>query len=137
MYRKILVPVDLTHARELVRALEVAADLSRHYGAPIVYVAVTAETPTPVAHNPTEFARKLEEFGKAQAQAHAITAETRAYTSTDPAIDVDSILRRAVSENGADLVVMQSHVPNVTDYLWGSHGGSMASHADVSVLVVR
>jgi len=42
-----------------------------------------------------------------------------------------------VEEAGADLVVMASHVPNVTDYIWPSHGGWVAEHSDASVFVVR
>jgi nucleotide-binding universal stress UspA family protein len=54
-------------------------------------------------------------------------------------IDVDKVLlSTAVVESGAvDLVVMQSHVPGISDYLWGSHGGHLAAHADISVFVVR
>ena len=38
---------------------------------------------------------------------------------------------------GADLVVMQSHVPRLTDYVWPSNGGTIASHSKASVFVVR
>ena len=37
----------------------------------------------------------------------------------------------------ADLVVMASHIPNVADHFWPSNGGSIASRADVSVMLVR
>ena len=137
MYKKILVPVDLTHADRLEKALQTAADLSKLYRAPVCYVGVTPETPSPVAHNPTEFAQKLEAFGQAQAGKHAITATTKSYSATDPAIDINKTLRKAVEEAGADLVVMASHVPNVTDYIWPSHGGWVAEHSDASVFVVR
>ena len=43
----------------------------------------------------------------------------------------------AVHETGADLVVMASHIPGIADAIWPSHGGRLASHADVSVFVVR
>ncbi len=137
MYKKILVPVDLTHADQLEKALQTAADLSRHYGAPICYVGVTPEAPSPVARNPTEFAQKLEAFGQAQAARHGLTATTKSYSATDPAIDINKTLVTAVKESGADLVVMASHVPNVTDYIWPSHGGWVAEHSEASVFVVR
>ena len=57
--------------------------------------------------------------------------------SHDPAIDLDDTLMKAQHETGADLVVMQSHVPNITDYVWPSNGGTMATHSDASVFVVR
>ncbi len=137
MYKKILVPVDLTHADRLEKALQTAADLSIHYGAPICYVGVTPEAPSPVARNPAEFAQKLEAFGQAQAARHGVTATTKSYSATDPAIDINKTLRKAVEEAGADLVVMASHVPNVTDYIWPSHGGWVAEHSEASVFVVR
>jgi nucleotide-binding universal stress UspA family protein len=137
MYRKIAVPVDLFHADQITKALDVAADLATHYGASLHFIGVTAETPTAVAHNPQEFAQKLEAFGKEQAERHGIEVTTAAHASTDPAIDVDKVLLGAVAESGADLVVMQSHVPGISDYLWGSHGGHLAAHAEISVFVVR
>ena len=45
--------------------------------------------------------------------------------------------REAAEELGADLVVMATHVPNLTDYIWASHGGHLASHAKASVFLVR
>ncbi len=137
MYKQILVPVDLTHVDRLGKALQTAADLSRHYDAPVCYVGVTPETPSPVAHNPKEFGQKLEAFGQKQAADHGIKATTLSYSSTDPAIDINKTLKKAVAESGADLVVMASHVPNVTDYIWPSHGGWVAEHSDASVFVVR
>lgn len=137
MYQKIAVPVDLAHVDRLPRALQTAADLSRHYDAPVTFVSVTAETPTAVAHSPGEFEAKLAAFAQEQSQKHAISADARSYTSTDPAIDTDRILRRAIDELGADLVVMASHVPGVADYLWAGHGATIAAHSTASVFLVR
>lgn len=137
MYKQILVPVDLTHVERLPKALQTAADLAKHYDAPVRYVGVTPETPSPVAHNPAEYAKKLEAFGKEQADKHGISVSTKSYPSTDPAIDINKTLLQAVADAGADLVVMASHIPNVTDYLWPSHGGSVATHSEASVFIVR
>ncbi|MCC5986848.1 MAG: universal stress protein [Pararhodobacter sp.] len=137
MYRKIAVPVDLFHADQITRALDVAADLAGHYGASLHFIGVTAETPTAVAHNPAEFAQKLEAFAAEQGKRHGVAVSGTARTSTDPAVDVDKVLLRAIADCGADLVVMASHVPGISDYLWGSHGGHIAAHAEISVFVVR
>lgn len=137
MFSKIMVPVDLNHVSRLTRALKVAADLSRHYEAEACYVAVTGSTPGPLAHNPQEFAAKLEEFAKGEAAAHGHKATSHSIVSHDPAVDLDRSLFKAREEIGADLVVMASHVPGIADYLFPSHGGSMARHAGVSVMIVR
>lgn len=137
MFTQIMVPVDLAHADRIGKALTAAAELARLWRIPVCYVGVTAETPGPVAHNPREFAEKLEAFGRAQADSHGQRTSTKAYASHDPAADIDQTLKRAVEETGADLVVMASHEPGVADYLFSSHGAALAAHSHASVFVVR
>lgn len=137
MFSKIMVPVDLVHIDHLGRSLEVAADLARLYGAPVCFVGVTAEAPTSVAHNLTEFEEKIRQFAASQAADRGIEAVGRGFPSTDPSIDINRILVDAANEVGADLIVMQSHIPNIADHLWPSHGSYVASHAKTSVMVIR
>ncbi len=137
MYKRIMVPVDLAHVARLDRALQVAADLARHYDAEVCYVAVTAPTPGPMAHNPQEFAVKLEAFARGEAEKRGIRAASHSMISHDPAVDLDDTLLKARKETGADLVVMASHVPGIGDWLVPNHGGHMAQHAGVSVMIVR
>lgn len=137
MFKRIMVPVDLAHAERLEKALGVAEDLAQHYGASVVYVGVAAATPSSVAHSPEEFAAKLTTFAEVRAAQTGVTAEAHAMTSHDPSTDLDPTLLKAVGETGADLVVMASHIPNITDYVWPSNGGTIAGHAKVSVMVVR
>ena len=96
MYSKILVPVDLAHLEQLDKALRTAADLARHYDAPVCYVGVTPETPSPVGHNPKEFARRLAAFAAGQAAAHGIEATPLTLPATDPATQINALLLRAV-----------------------------------------
>jgi nucleotide-binding universal stress UspA family protein len=137
MFRHIMVPVDLAHEDRLGHALSVAADLARHWGAGVTYVGVGTTTPGKLAHTPEEYAARLAGFAKAQAEAHTITASAYATIAHDPTTEVDDALLRAVDKVGADLVVMQSHVPGLIDYVWPSNGGKIAGHARASVLVVR
>lgn len=137
MYDKIMVPIDLAHADRLERTLEIAADLSKHYGAPLLFVGITASQPGAVAHNPTEYGQKLAAFAEARAAKDGVTITSRAYTSHDPARDLDATLMSAITENAIDLVVMASHVPGAPEYLFASNAGYLAAHAPVSVFVVR
>lgn len=137
MFSNIMIPVDLAHADKLGHALKCAADLAGLYGATVTYVGVSAATPSSVAHSPQEFAEKLKAFAETEAGKHGHKATAHAMTSHDPSTDLDPTLLKAVDETGADLVVMASHVPNITDYIWPSNGGTIATHAKVSVLVVR
>ncbi|MDX5359774.1 MAG: universal stress protein [Alphaproteobacteria bacterium] len=137
MYRRIMVPVDLTHVERLDKALNTAADLAKHYGIPMCLVGVTAAAASPVAHTPAEYASKLAAFGTDQSKQRGIEIETKAYTSHDPAIDLDKTLMGAIEELDADLVVMASHIPGVPDHIFASNAGYLAAHAGCSVFVIR
>jgi len=137
MYRKIVVPVDLAHEGRLDKALKTAADLASLHGIPIIYVGVASTVPDEVSRTPEEYARKLEAFAAAQAEAHGIAATAHPLVSADPQGDLDKLLRNAIDTLGADLVVMASHAPSWLDWLLPSHGGSVAEHSEASVFVVR
>lgn len=137
MYSKIMVPVDLEHPDGSGRALEVAADLGRHYGADVVYVAVTSSAPGPLGHTPDEKTARLQAFADTQGTEHGLAVAAHLALSHDPASDLDKALIAAIRDTGADLVVMASHMPGWADFLTGSHGGWLASHAHSSVMVVR
>ena len=137
MYRKIMVPIDLAHAGSLDKAIDTASDLAKHYGIPIRFVGVTAETPTEVAHTPEEFADKLAKFAAAEAEKHGLEIDSKAYPSHDPTVDLDNTLLTAADEIGADLIVVGSHIPGFREHIFASHAGTLASHAEVSVFVVR
>jgi nucleotide-binding universal stress UspA family protein len=137
MYKKMMVPVDLAHVDKLDKALTTARDLANHYETPIVYVGVTPSTPTDVAHTPEEYEQKLADFGRRQAEADGTQVDTKCYLSHDPARDLYKILTDACDELGADVIVMASHVPGVEEHFFTSNAGYVASHADVSVFVVR
>ncbi|GGK27452.1 universal stress protein [Salinarimonas ramus] len=144
MYRKILTPVDLAHRDRLSRAVDTAVDLAGHWGIPLVLVGVTEAAPSAVAHNPQEYRQKLEAYAGEISGARGVAVEAKAYTAHDPATQIDDTILKAVEETGADLVVMASHVPGLASHVPGlgdalvpSHGGRLASHAAVSVFLVR
>jgi nucleotide-binding universal stress UspA family protein len=137
MYKRIMVPLDIAHAKRFEKALATAAELGRTYEIPVVYVGVAPSVPTSVAHSPAEFKERLSKFAEAQGQAHGIQTEVHTTVIADPTVELDKALLRACKETGADLVVMGSHIPNLADHIWPSHGGWLASHAPVSVFIVR
>jgi nucleotide-binding universal stress UspA family protein len=137
MFKKLMLPIDLAHVARLEKALQAGVDLARLYGCPVALVGVTAETATSIAHNPAEYAAKLEQFGADLAEKQGIVVETRAYAAHDPSIDLDKTILGAARDTGCDLIVMASHVPGIPEHFFASHGGAIASHAHVSVFVVR
>lgn len=137
MYRKIMVPVDLEHMGALEKALATAAGLAQQHGAHVTYVAVTTSAPGSLAHDPDEFAAKLDAFAAEEARRRGIEGSGLARVSHDPTADLDRTLLEVVEEIGADLIVMASHVPGVVEHVFASHAGYVASHAKISVFVVR
>lgn len=137
MYKRIMVPVDLAHVDRLEKALATAADLARHYAIPVCYAGVAASTPGALGHNPGEYAARLAAFAGEQGARYGHAVSDHPCTSHDPAVDLGPTLMRAIHDTGADLVVMASHVPGLPDHFFTSNAGWLASHADISVLVVR
>ena len=137
MYSTIMVPVDLAHADQLGKALQTAADLAKHYGAPVTYLGATTPEPNEVAHTPQEFARMLQQFAEAQGQGNGIETRSKSVIAHDPAVDLVDMLIKAIDETGADLVVMGSHQPGMAEHVFASHAGYVASHSHTTVMVVR
>lgn len=137
MYATIMVPVDLGHLPQVAKAIDTAAGLARQHGGHLVFVSVTAETPTAIAHNPQEFARRLATLAEQESARLGVRIETHAIAAHDPAIDTDNHLMAAIAATGADLVVMATHAPGMADYFWSGHGAHIAAHAPVSVFLVR
>lgn len=137
MYKRIMVPMDLTHADRLEKALKTAADLAKHYGAQMTLVAVTGSEPGPVARNPEEFASKLDAFAEKTADRLGAKIDGQTIHLHDITADLNRTLVRKAQEIDADLVVMASHIPGRAEYIFGSHGGEVAQHAPMSVMLVR
>lgn len=132
-----MVPVDLRHTDRLEKALAVAANLAKQYGAEAHIVGVTLSAPTEIAHSPEEFAEKLTAFTADQSAVLGVTFRPHAEVSHDTTIDLDDVLSRSADAIGADLIVMASHVPGLADHIFASNAGYLASHSSMSVFVVR
>lgn len=138
MYHKIMVPTDLIHLDELEKSLKTAADLSKLYGAPIVYIGVTGTKPDEAAHNPAVYQQQLDNFARDQAEKHAIETSGKVYSGDDLSSDLDAVLLDALLETHCDLVVIASHTPtSVSGYFLPSHGGKLASQSSATVMLVR
>lgn len=137
MYKQLVVPVDLAHTEKLDKALAVAADLAKHYDAPVKLVGVTAPTPDPVSHNAEEYRSKLEEFAAKQSASLGVELSPHTIVTADPVTELEPRMDEYIHEIGADLVVMATHVPGFREYVFASNTGYLAAHTDVSVFAVR
>ena len=137
MYSTIMVPIDLAHTSTVAKAVEIAAGLGKTYNADIYLVGVTASAPGSVAHDPEEYAQKLNQYAADQSSKLGCTLKSKAVLCNDPAAELDQALEQVGKEIGVDLVVMASHVPGFMDHLFHSKAGHLATHSDISVFIVR
>jgi nucleotide-binding universal stress UspA family protein len=138
MFKKILIPIDLTELTIAKPALDAAVELAPNGALRLI----TIETLLPASfmeYVPPEFdksqeeraARALEEIGAGL----AIPKESMSHTVRFGGIYVE-ILAEA-DDWGADLIVVGSHRPSMSTYLIGSNAKTIVRHAKCSVLVIR
>jgi nucleotide-binding universal stress UspA family protein len=134
MFRHVLIPIDLSHDSSWQRALPVAADQAKHYGAKLTLLTVLPNV------RPVDPERHTEEDAKKKLK--VLVAQ---HVGKDSEVDIrvehhdtpHRYIRYLVSQEGIDLVVMNSHHPELSDYILGSNATQVVHHADCSVFVVR
>ncbi len=140
MYDHILVPVDLEHSDTSVKALRTAQQIAKDYSAVLHLLNVVPPIDAfasgffreGYAHQMTEAAlEKLHRFST-EMEIEGLTIQ---HIVAHGAI-YDQILRMADKVN-ADLIVMASHRPELSDYLLGPNAAKVVRHASCSVMVVR
>jgi nucleotide-binding universal stress UspA family protein len=141
MYRTILLPVDLSDQHSWQKALPTAVQLARTFSAGLHVMTVVPTFGLPMvgqyfpdgfeAKMRAEAAKHLEDFCAAHLpedlSAGQMVAEGKIY---------QEILRGAEAIK-ADLIVMGSHRPELSDYLLGPNAARVVRHAPCSVMVVR
>lgn len=141
MYQNILIPIDLAHQSSWRKALPVAIEHARHWGAKLQVMTVVPEIDfgATAVHYPKGFGRRIQEEAK-QRLDEIIQQEIPQDLSVQGIVEQGSIYReilRVARDINADLIIMASHRPELTDYLIGSNAARVVRHAQCSVLVVR
>lgn len=141
MYKHILLPVDLEDAASSARALEAAVAQAQTSGAALHVLTVVPDFGMSVVGSffPDDFAEKALAETARRLDAYVgdnvpdgvavqqLVAHGRVYEE----------IIKAADSGGADLIVIQAHRPDVSDYLLGSNAARVARHAKQSVLIVR
>ena len=140
MFKRLLVPVDLTETDLAKHAIAAAVELARASGGSVRIVNVLPMTPVMLAeYVPADFDAQQRQSAE---EALAIIAQE---SGLDPA-HCSTIVRQGgiyheVLEEAklmpADLIVMSSHRPAMKTYFLGSNAGHVVRYAKCSVLVVR
>ena len=140
MYAKILLAVDLADDSPEPRGLAEALALANLSGGALRLVYVQPMLPaTFLEYVPADFDAEQERRAKealAALAARIALPPARLSHSVASGGIYHELLREA-AEWGADLIVVGSHRPVMSDYLLGSNAKTIVAHAPCSVLVVR
>ncbi len=137
MFKKILIPVDLSDNQAQKKALATAVEMARFHHAELHAVSIGSNLPDPAARTETERTTALNALISDLREQHNIDASAHEIHSVDPGAEMDSLLMQFIEESNIDLVVMSSHEPGMMEYFFPAHAGYIAAHAKISVFVVR
>jgi universal stress protein G len=140
MFKRILVPVDLTDPEFAKPAVETAAGIARIFSATLRLIHVVAATPVMLAQFvPADFDEQ--QMHSAQEALDIVAAETGLDAKqVSTAVRQGGVYHEILEEAAwidADLIVISSHQPAMKTYLLGSNAAHVVRHAKCSVLVVR
>lgn len=139
MFTSVLVPLDLAQPSSWERALPVAHDMAKANKASLSVVTVLPETKLLFEFVQLPF--QLEEaVTRARGRLTAIIGATLPGVNVHQDVRVGSVAHEILEAGrgiGADLIVMQSHRPEMRDYLLGSNAAQVVRHARCAVLVLR
>ena len=136
MYKKIIVPVEMGQLEKGEKILRKAMALLDE-GGRIVLLNITEHIPGYLTIDlPADFVDR--NVAEAEARLKALSETCGA--SAEILVKVGSPAREIIAtadELGADLVIIASHRPNISNYLLGSTADRVVRHAGCSVLVDR
>jgi nucleotide-binding universal stress UspA family protein len=141
MYRNILLPVDLSDKHSWRKALPTAIALSATFQAELHVMTVVPEFGLPMVGQffPPDYEAKMHQHVAAQLEDFVAqqVPEDVAVKRIVAAGKIYQQILRVAKEIEAELIVMGSHHPELSDYLLGPNAARVMRHADCSVMVVR
>ena len=136
MYKNIIVAVDLAHG-EAGKALLKRANALIDEGGTVHLLHVLEDVPSYIA---AELPRDLSERRHAEAKVElgllAEGSDVETVTDVRSGAAASQILQ-AAEDNDADLIMIASHRPGLSDYFIGSTAARVVRHAQCSVLISR
>lgn len=141
MFKTILLPIDLSSEASWTKALPTALEMMREKDAELHVVAVLPDFGMPIVEGYFKegyeeealvgFGRKLAEWVSKHVP-EGVTVHPHVLHGT-----IYAEILRAAKELSADMIVLASHRPELSDYLLGPNAARVVRHANQSVLVVR
>jgi nucleotide-binding universal stress UspA family protein len=141
MFRNVLVPIDLADKHSWRKALPTAIALCASFGARLNVITVVPEFALPIVgqYFPEGHEDRLRQHAARQLKA-LVAEQVPDALATRRIVAEGKIYREILSAARtieADLIVMGSHHPELSDYLLGPNAARVVRHAACSVLVVR
>lgn len=136
MYRRILVPVDMSHTERGNTAVEAAKKLADD-GTIITLVNIIEDVPGYVM---TALPEGVIKEQKTRAQKALAGIATEAGVKADVEVGhgrAHTAILNIAKKLDADLIIVASHEPGLQDYLLGSTASRVVRHATCAVLVIR
>jgi len=140
MYKRIILAVDLADVATAPKGLAQALEVAKAWGGDLRLVNVQPVVPaTFMEYVPADFdaeqsKRALDSLKEILA---AVDLPTGRKSCAARAGGIYHELLQEASDWNADLIVVGSHRPVMSDYLLGSNAKTIVRHAQCSVLVVR
>lgn len=139
MFKNILVPVDLAHLEKGTALIDRVKQVAGRHDGKLTLLNVVPEIPGfVIGQLPKGVYEKMMSDAEAALQdlvkKHGLAASTE--IKIERGHPAHQILHVATKTH-ADLILVASHQPGLSDYLLGSTAGKVVRHAQCSVLVVR
>ena len=141
MYKNILLTVDLSDDGSWSKAAPTAVEMCKAFGAELHLLTVVPDMGAPLVEE--YFPKNFEaDMAKGAAAKIADFANGQFPSDIQPKVHIASgsiykEILRVSKEVNADVIVMASHRPELSDYLLGPNAARVVRHADCSVMVVR
>lgn len=141
MFKRILLSVDLEHESSWIKALPLALDLCKSFGAALHVLTVVPDFGMSIVgqYFPKDFEKEVGD--KTLTRLKDFCAErvpenlfVQHIVGTGTVYEVILDMAKTVE---ADVIVMASHRPELQDFLLGPNAARVVRHANCSVLVVR
>lgn len=136
MYKTIVVAIDIGHG-ELGKGLMDKAAQLLDSGGQIRLLHVLEEIPSYIAAEmPSDLSERRHAEARVELKAIAQAANAKAEVEVRTGAASGQILQCA-EDNDADLIMIASHRPGLSDYFIGSTAARVVRHAQCSVLISR
>ena len=138
MFKKVLIPVDVSVPKDTQDLLKSAAELTKTWACELHVVTVIPNVGMPIVGGYFDEGFEASSL-KAATEELANAVESSGVEATQHILTgriYDSVIHLAKSEQ-IDLIVLGAHQPDLKDYLLGSNAARIVRHADQSVMVLR